>query len=185
MSEGLAFSEEKDMKRLSDMACKGWVLDSFAFMGYKLRKAEPQNLIYSLDYRAVNDDSMDEYLDIFENAGWEHVCSEYTTHIFAAAPGTKPIYSDRSTLIDKYKQSEYTLRYITLFMLCLTAAFTVIRSMLFLLKLPYFITPYTSFLSFSSPSLFRLPLLTQPLSSEFGESNAETPTLSEGWGFVF
>ncbi|MCY7825612.1 DUF2812 domain-containing protein [Bacillus spizizenii] len=131
MSEGLAFSEEKDMKRLSDMACKGWVLDSFAFMGYKLRKAEPQNLIYSLDYRAVNDDSMDEYLDIFENAGWEQVCSEYTTHIFAAAPGTKPIYSDRSTLIDKYKQSEYTLRYITLFMLCLTAAFTVIRSMLF------------------------------------------------------
>ncbi|XYN84573.1 DUF2812 domain-containing protein [Bacillus subtilis subsp. subtilis] len=66
---------------------------------------------------------------MFENAGWEHVCSEYTTHIFAAAPGTKPIYSDRSTMIDKYKQSEYTLRYITLFMLCLTAVFTVIRSM--------------------------------------------------------
>ncbi|MCY8599354.1 DUF2812 domain-containing protein [Bacillus spizizenii] len=129
MSEGLAFSEENDMKRLSDMASKGWVLDSFAFMGYKLRKAEPRKSIYSLDYRAVNDDSIDEYLEIFENAGWEHVCSEYTTHIFAAAPGTKPIYSDRSTMIDKYKQSEYTLRYITSFMLCLTAVFTVIRSM--------------------------------------------------------
>ncbi|MGG1242146.1 DUF2812 domain-containing protein [Bacillus cabrialesii] len=128
MSEGLAFSEEKDMKRLSDMASKGWVLDSFAFMGYKLRKAEPQNLIYSLDYRAVEDHNMDEYLDIFENAGWEHICSVYDTHIFAAAPETKSIYSDRSTMIDKYKQSEFTLRYITLFMLCLTAAVTVLRN---------------------------------------------------------
>ncbi|MDI3411344.1 hypothetical protein QKW52_18370 [Bacillus sonorensis] len=38
MSDGLAFSEEKDMKKLSDMASKGWVLDSFAFMGYRLKK---------------------------------------------------------------------------------------------------------------------------------------------------
>ncbi|MCY9111312.1 DUF2812 domain-containing protein [Bacillus atrophaeus] len=128
MSEGLAFSEEKDMKKLSDMASKGWVLDSFAFMGYKLKKAAPRNVTYSIDYRAVAEDSMDEYLEIFENAGWEHVCSEYTTHIFAAAPGTKPIYSDSSTKIDKYKQSEYTLRYITLFMFFLTATVTVIRS---------------------------------------------------------
>lgn len=54
MSEGLAFSEEKDMKKLSDMASKGWLLDSFAVMGYKLRKAEPRNVTYSLDYRAVD-----------------------------------------------------------------------------------------------------------------------------------
>lgn len=71
---------------------------------------------------------MDEYIELFENAGWEHVCSEYTTHIFAAPPGTEPIYFDHSTKIDKHKQSEYTLRYITLFMFCLTAAVTVIRS---------------------------------------------------------
>ncbi|MDP4524449.1 DUF2812 domain-containing protein [Bacillus halotolerans] len=54
MSEGLAFSEEKDMKKLSDMASKGWLLDSFAVMGYNLRKAEPRNVTYSLDYRAVD-----------------------------------------------------------------------------------------------------------------------------------
>ncbi|WP_336155372.1 DUF2812 domain-containing protein [Bacillus sp. 204(2023)] len=178
MSEGLAFSEEKDMKRQSDKASKGWVLDSFAFMGYKFRKAEPRKLIYSLDYRAVDNDNIDEYLEIFENAGWEHVCSEYTTHIFAAAPGTKPIYSDRSTMIDKYKQSEYTLRYITLFMLCLTAVFTVIKSM--------FISAEASILHNTINILsFRLSSLTQPLSSEFGASYAETPTLSEGWGFAF
>ncbi|MEG7336190.1 DUF2812 domain-containing protein [Bacillus sp. 0102A] len=128
MSEGLAFSEEKDMKRLSDMAGKGWVLDSFAFMGYKLKKAEPRKLIYSIDYHDVEEESLAEYTEMFEAAGWERVCSVYDTHIFAAEPGTKPIYSDRSTMIDKYKQSESSLRYITLFMLCLTAAVTVIRN---------------------------------------------------------
>ncbi len=73
MSEGLAFSEEKDMKKLSDMASKGWVLDSFAFMGYKLRKAEPQNLIYSIDYHDVGEESLAEYTEMFEAAGWERV----------------------------------------------------------------------------------------------------------------
>ncbi|MEC3655924.1 DUF2812 domain-containing protein [Bacillus siamensis] len=87
-----------------------------------------RQLIYSIDYHAVEEHNMDEYLEIFENAGWKHICSVYDTHIFAADPRTKPIYSDRSTMIDKYKQSEFTLRYITLFMLCLTAAFIVIRN---------------------------------------------------------
>lgn len=69
MSEGLYFSEEKDMKRLSDMVSKGWVLDSFAFMGYKLRKAEPRKLIYSIDYHDVGEESLAEYNEMFEVPG--------------------------------------------------------------------------------------------------------------------
>ncbi|MGE9754398.1 DUF2812 domain-containing protein [Bacillus inaquosorum] len=110
MSEGLAFSEEKDMKRLSDMASKGWVLDSFAFMGYKLRKAEPRKLIYSIDYHDVEKESLEEYTEMFEAAGWEHVCSSHGMHIFSAEPGTSPIYSDQSTMREKYKRSEKTVR---------------------------------------------------------------------------
>ncbi|MCY7961628.1 DUF2812 domain-containing protein [Bacillus inaquosorum] len=108
MSEGLAFSEEKDMKRLSDMASKGWLLDSFAFMGYKLKKAEPRKLIYSIDYHDV--ESLEEYTEMFEAAGWEHVCSSHGMHIFSAEPGTSPIYSDQSTMREKYKRSEKAVR---------------------------------------------------------------------------
>ncbi|ARW08869.1 hypothetical protein S101359_03891 [Bacillus atrophaeus] len=110
MSEGLAFSEEKDMKKLSDRASKGWVLDSFAFMGYKLKKAAPRNLIYSIDYHDVGEESLAEYTEMFEAAGWERVCSSQGMHIFSAEPGTSPIYSDQSTMREKYKRSEKDVR---------------------------------------------------------------------------
>ncbi|NTU25715.1 DUF2812 domain-containing protein [Bacillus tequilensis] len=113
MSEGLAFSEEKDMKRLNDMASKGWVLESFAFMGYKLRKAEPLKLIYSIDYHDVGEESFAEYIEIFEAGGWEHVCSSQGMHIFSADPGTSPIYSDQFTMREKYKRSEKDVRNVT------------------------------------------------------------------------
>ncbi|MBT2624861.1 DUF2812 domain-containing protein [Bacillus sp. ISL-32] len=113
MSEGLAFSEEKDMKKLSDMASKGWMLDSFAFMGYKLRKAAPQNVTYSIDYRDIGEESLAEYTEMFEAAGWERVCSSQGMHIFSAEPGTSPIYSDQSTMREKYKRSEKDVRNVT------------------------------------------------------------------------
>ncbi|AKL86922.1 hypothetical protein D068_cds41460 [Bacillus atrophaeus UCMB-5137] len=113
MSEGLAFSEEKDMKKLSDMASKGWVLDSFAFMGYKLKKAAPRNLIYSIDYHDVGEESLADYTEMFEAAGWERVCSSQGMHIFSAEPGTSPIYSDQSTMREKYKRSEKGVRNVT------------------------------------------------------------------------
>ncbi|MFN2747363.1 MULTISPECIES: DUF2812 domain-containing protein [Bacillus] len=127
MSEGLAFSEEKDMKKLKYMASKGWLLDSFAFMGYKLKKAKPQNVTYSIDYQDIDDDSFEEYTETFEAGGWTHVCSSHGMHIFAAEPGTAPIYTDRSTLIEKYKRSETSVRHVTIVLICLTLLATILH----------------------------------------------------------
>jgi hypothetical protein len=103
LNNGLAFSEEKDLKKLSELAEEGWILEDFAFGGlfFKLKKAEPQNIIYNLDYQTnVNDD----YFDFFSSAGWTLVCSkENSMFIFSAPEGTKPIYSDKTTLLDKYE----------------------------------------------------------------------------------
>ncbi|ASB88209.1 DUF2812 domain-containing protein [Bacillus sonorensis] len=120
MSDGLAFSEEKDMKKLSDMASKGWVLDSFAFMGYRLKKADSKNLTYSIDYQDIDEDGFEDYIETFAAAGWAHICSYHGMHIFAAEPGTSPIYTDRSTLIEKYKRSEKSVRHVTITLVCLT-----------------------------------------------------------------
>jgi hypothetical protein len=56
MSGGTAFAEQEDLQKLSDYAKKGWLLDRFAFLGYTLKKGEPQDLQYSLDFQenAVN-----------------------------------------------------------------------------------------------------------------------------------
>ncbi|MEO3945761.1 DUF2812 domain-containing protein [Gorillibacterium sp. CAU 1737] len=101
-SSGLAFAEETIMSRLSKLAEEGWLLDSFAPLGFWLKRGEPQRLIYSLDMRDVTEDERRDYYDTFWSGGWTPVCSTGNIHIFAAAAGTPPIYSDRETHREKY-----------------------------------------------------------------------------------
>lgn len=102
MSGGLAFAEDKDMEKLHQYSLKGWHVSDFKFMGYTLEKGESSNYIYSLDYRSLKGDEAEEYFDIFSSAGWTHVSSTADIHLFRADPGTKPIYSDDDTKIEKY-----------------------------------------------------------------------------------
>ncbi|WPC39498.1 DUF2812 domain-containing protein [Clostridium sp. JS66] len=100
MSKGIAFSEHEEMQILSEYASKGWFLYEFAFLGYRLKKADPEKLQYALDYRNNADE---EYFSYFQEAGWHHVCSaENMIHIFSAPQGTKPIYTDNNTESEKY-----------------------------------------------------------------------------------
>ncbi|MCM3767045.1 DUF2812 domain-containing protein [Neobacillus niacini] len=103
-SGGLAFYEEKEMLKLGKYAKEGWILEKFAGLGYSLRKGEPQDIQYSLDYQK---DADEEYFAIFEAAGWSHVCSEGNEiHIFSAPTGTKPIYTDKPTIVEKYEREK-------------------------------------------------------------------------------
>ena len=62
MSGGLAFSEQKDMEKLSKLSSEGWHVRKFSFLGYTLEQ-----------------------------------------DLFRAALGTMPIYTDRETTTEKYK----------------------------------------------------------------------------------
>jgi len=62
---GTAFAEKKEMQKLARFVQQGWQLESFAFLGYRLRKTEPQNLIYELDYHTVHKSNMDDYVSTF------------------------------------------------------------------------------------------------------------------------
>lgn len=99
-SEGLALNEQEDMDKLSEYAKKGWVLEQIQCLGYKLKKEKPRNITYTLDYRKEADE---EYFAFFEAAGWSHVCSANTMHVFCASEGTNPIYTDSVTVIEKYE----------------------------------------------------------------------------------
>lgn len=103
-SMGLAFAEEREMKKLGEMAEQGWLLESFAFLGYRLRKGEAQKLQYNLDVHELKPSEQNEYFEMFEAGGWSHVCSQGNLHIFSAPPGTVPIYSDKNTMYEKYNR---------------------------------------------------------------------------------
>ena len=100
-SGGLAFSEDKDMEKLRRYSLKGWHVSDFKFMGYTLEKGEISDYIYSIDYRSLKEDEEEEYFDFFSFSGWSHIASEAYIHLFRAHPGTKPIYSDRDTIVGK------------------------------------------------------------------------------------
>lgn len=112
MSKGLSFAEYEEMQMLSEYASKGWKLEKFAFMGYKLKRAEPEKLQYSLDYR-INPD--EEYFSYFNEAGWNKVCSiGNIMHIFIAPKGTKKIYTDNDTEIEKHISQYESLKKIAI-----------------------------------------------------------------------
>lgn len=102
-SGGLLLSEEEDLKKLSKLAKEGWILESFEKLSFKLRKSDPQNVEYCIDYNNEKDD-LDEYLSMFENSEWKHVCSYDGHHFFMAPKGSRPIYTDRETLSSKYEK---------------------------------------------------------------------------------
>ncbi|MCT4782006.1 MULTISPECIES: DUF2812 domain-containing protein [Exiguobacterium] len=106
-SWGLAFAEEREMRKLEKMAKQGWHLEKFAPLGYSLVKGEPADVQYSLDYRTRPDE---EYFEMFASSGWEHVTSTGDEiHIFKGHPGARPIYSDRETMVTKYATEERTM----------------------------------------------------------------------------
>lgn len=132
---GLAFSEDRDMQRFSDYAREGWFLESFAYLGfsYKLRKGTPKKLVYSLDYRKNADE---EYFALFEASGWSLVCSQAHIHIFSAPVGTKPIYTDQDTLLEKYEQEKNTTGKYAFTFLLTTFVFFLIYNLGDLISLP-------------------------------------------------
>ncbi|WP_071394812.1 DUF2812 domain-containing protein [Bacillus tuaregi] len=120
MSGGLAFSEDKDMEKLRQLSLKGWHVSDFKFMGYTLEKGESSEYIYSIDYRSLKEDEKEEYFDFFEASGWGHIASQGDIHLFRAQPGTTPIYSDRDTTIDKYVNSNDSMKRLTIPIVILT-----------------------------------------------------------------
>ncbi|AYE33825.1 DUF2812 domain-containing protein [Clostridium septicum] len=121
MIRGLAFSEEDDMEKLKNYASQGWILEDIVVgIFYKLRKDKPQNIVYNLDYQT---ETNEEYFTMFKEAGWKLVVSiENYMHIFSAQVGTKPIYSDCESEIDKYTSIRNTTRKGTLYSLIIAIA---------------------------------------------------------------
>lgn len=103
-SWGLAFAEEREMKKLGEMAARGWHLEKFAPLGYTLIEGEPMDVRYSLDYRQRPDE---DYFELFAASGWEHVTSTGDEiHVFKGRPDAIPLYTDQTTTHDKYAQVE-------------------------------------------------------------------------------
>ncbi len=67
------WNEKKEMNFLENMAIKGYKLKSVWSFKYTFYETEPEELVYKCDYRDVKKAEITEYLQIFEDSGWENV----------------------------------------------------------------------------------------------------------------
>jgi len=163
MISGLAFSEESEMEKLRNYASQGWILEDIkGGFFYKLKKDKPQDIVYSLDYQL---EANEEYFTIFKEAGWKLVVSiENQMQIFSAQAGTKPIYSDCESEVDKYiriknetrKGSLYSLIVAIVIMALLVVSAIYIRPIfiiiegLLIIDICVFIFNFMSYLAYNS-----------------------------------
>lgn len=99
---GLAFDEDRLLRKLESMAKEGWMLDRMTTLRYRLVKAEPQNLSYAMDYKKVKQEEEAEYFAVFAESDWKHACSLQGFHFFFAKPDAVPIHTDQVTKMEKY-----------------------------------------------------------------------------------
>ena len=112
---GLAFADQEDMEMLHQYALDGWIFKEFKGICYVLYKEEPQDLIFSYDMQKVKKEEQEDYLRIFEEAGWEMIpCKDNTLHFFCAKNGTVALHSNSETRSEQFKTVFYVSLIFTL-----------------------------------------------------------------------
>lgn len=129
LNMGLAFDEDRVMKKLSRMAKKGWILKEMSLSRYKLVKGEPKEIVYSVDYKELGEND-NEYFELFQSSGWEHMCSYGPYHFFSAPPETVPIYTDKENYLSKYESSKYGYKKAAIISLAMIVVITLIEFLL-------------------------------------------------------
>ena len=102
------WQDEVEETWLGEMSKKGYHLSSVGVAGiYTFSVAEPQDYVYRLDYQIFPKKDKQEYLQLFRDAGWEHIGEMSAWQYFrkgAKQGGPNEIFTDVESKIAKYKR---------------------------------------------------------------------------------
>ena len=101
-----AWQDEQEESWLAEMAAQGLHLEHISFPGrYQFQKGDPANYVYRLDYQSLKKKDRESYLQLFADAGWEHV-GDMTSWVYFRRKvqngDTPDIYSDAESKMRKY-----------------------------------------------------------------------------------
>lgn len=104
MSNGLAFSPDRELKLFAEMAKQGKHLVGTARAGHawKFEDGPAEDVIFD---SAQEPHPSPDYFEIFEAAGWTHVYSLGDYHFFKAPPGTKPVHSNEESKREELRRN--------------------------------------------------------------------------------
>ncbi|MFC1948610.1 DUF2812 domain-containing protein [Chloroflexota bacterium] len=116
------WQDEQEESWLRSMSQKGWHLVSVGLAGtYKFKAGEPRDYVYRLDYQTYKKKDEQDYLQLFSDAGWEHIGYMSSWHYFRkeAKEGEVPeIFTDLESKVAKYKR---VLTYLAFFAVIIIA----------------------------------------------------------------
>lgn len=107
-----AWQGKKEEKWLREMSKKGWHLDNTSFLNYIFRKGEPKDMIYRLDFKIIRNENIDDYITLFEDAGWEYISRIGWWYYFrteAKKGKSQELYSDNASRIRMYNSLRWFL----------------------------------------------------------------------------
>lgn len=154
-----AWQDEEEENWLREMSQDGWHLSSVGIPTiYDFKFGKPEDFVYRLDYRPHSRMDREDYFQLFEDAGWEHVGEMSGWQYFrkpASAEGGLEIFTDRESKIEKYRRLLGFL--IILFLPLLVSFSTVMRSSFnstWILILRLIITPLLILYAYACVKLF-------------------------------
>jgi hypothetical protein len=107
-----AWQEKREEKWLREMSMEGWHLDNTSFLNYVFRKGEPKDMIYRLDFKIIRNENIDDYITLFEDAGWEYISRVgwwYYFRTVAKKGRSQELYSDNASKIRMYNSLRWLL----------------------------------------------------------------------------
>lgn len=100
-----AWNDEKEETWLGEMSRAGFHLQSITLPGkYIFTSGEPKEYVYRLDFVTDRKD-YDNYLELFQDAGWEHLLEYGGWQYFRTEAGTEQlpeIFTDNESKVAKY-----------------------------------------------------------------------------------
>jgi len=103
-----AWQDEAEEDWLREMSNQGWHLSQIVFPTvYQFNAGDAQDYVYRLDYRSHWKMEKADYLQLFQDAGWEYLQEMAGWHYFRklARQGEElEIYTDAESKIEKYQR---------------------------------------------------------------------------------
>lgn len=112
-----AWQDEKEEAWLAEMAQQGFHLEKIELPGqYTFQQGEPGNYVYRLDFQPLRSKDRDSYLQLFADAGWEHIADLGSWVYFRHAVNGSEIPEIFSDLESKLKKYQRLMAYLIIFL---------------------------------------------------------------------
>jgi hypothetical protein len=115
------WQDEKEEAWLEDMSARGYHLSRVGLpYTYRFNKGEPRQYTYRMDYMYLDKKKTMEYLQVFQDAGWEYLGEMSNWRYWRKPVGageTAEIFTDNESKIKKYQRVTLFLGFMLLILL--------------------------------------------------------------------